>query len=276
VPLFTRVDRRAIVILNPPPNDPRPKRLISSESVAVLLQLGGIFSLFYYGVGWLLINRFLAPFSISPEEIGLTPAWILLRVPVFLFPTIGAFIIAWLLAYARAQIPAISYWPLVMLVSLVTFAILVRVAPSPLYYSSLQIALYYATLLTSISLIIFGVYWWSHRTPTTSAIGIGALLLVLAISATTFYLFAATEATIVRNGITGSYAALFNIPILHEVPVTVFELTGQGTPKQLLPCATFLGSANGTTIVISPPEQGSKVWRLPTDQVAIREGCFGL
>ena len=71
-----------------------PDRSNAFTIVTALLSAGGLLAAITYGLGWLAVARLLAPFNVAPEEIGVTSAWVLFRVPFHMLPiTVLAFLL---------------------------------------------------------------------------------------------------------------------------------------------------------------------------------------
>jgi hypothetical protein len=254
-------------------NDSGPDRSHENTNIAAVLSAGGLVAAISYGLGWLAVTRLLTPFNVSPEEIGITSAWVLFRVPFLMIPIIGFAFLLWATIMANRHLgPVIGRAVQLIAVTLIaTLVIANYLAPPFRPVHDLLLVIVYISLIGSM---LAGASWWLHRRAPSLALSIVFALLFIATGVGWIWNTSAEIASSIENGSYGSLTVLGNVPVISFDQVSVLQLSGDGSLIDIPPrCAILLGSANGTTVVVSSEGEGATVWRLPTDQIALAEGC---
>jgi hypothetical protein len=270
MPIVTRIERQTFLFLGRPDGDPPSNGLRDPSNIGLLLQVGGSVAVVYYALGWLFMMRLLLPFDVSPEEIGVTPTWILFRMMLVVYPSIIAIASLLLLNLAKSHWPTAAYriLQLAMLVLVLMFTAFGIATPST---GLITDVLYALLVLSSIGLLFSINLWWSRRTGRPRWILIASAICWVLISGLYLWNVAAERANRISLGEID--VTFGRIPVLHTPRVTGFELRGDGVPKQLFACGTLLGSANGATIVLAGSPGEYDVLRFPTEQLALQHGC---
>lgn len=229
-----------------------------------------------YTLGWLLVSRFLAPFGIAPEEIGITPTWILFRVPLQAIPLAGYVVVGWVLIQIRLRCSASIYRiGQVAAVTLGLGFIATRLYATTGHTRS-ELVLWAASQVVSLAAILLIAESWrqpSKRFPILPIVAIALLAFSVVLSGRYLWSRADTISHYTELGGTGPIGPAV-YPYLYISAVTVTKLKDDGTKKIVFPCATFLGTSNRTMVIlVGDLGDTHTVWRLPTNQTLLRDGC---
>lgn len=272
MPLITRIGRQTILVLKQQKGNTPPPQLLDASNLGLLLQLGGLFSIILYTLFWLYMSRLLLPFAVSPEEIGITPTWILFRVFLFLYPSIGSLTALWLVIHAKRRWPSTAYrtLQLALLVGLVVFIAWGVREPGTGFIPDLAFASFN---LSFVALLASFGSWWLDRSSKRLIITVIALAVWLICIGLFIWVSAAEKADTIATG-RGQVVTLGRVHVFHAINVSGFELSGDGAPTQIFPCGILLGSSDGTTVVlVGLPGERLNTWRFPTDQITLQTGC---
>lgn len=246
------------------------------EEMLRLLPLGGILIAVQYGLTWLWATRFLARFGVSPEEVGITPAWALFRLPYEAAPPIIALVLVWAIIEAKTRLSTQWYTAIRAISLLIALVFLIIVARGPYYgvYGIYQGTV--ALQIIAFTAMSASIVAWTPKRPAAALlIAVAAGLLFLGASISSIWQSATIGSNVIAAGGTGSFSDVFRLlPVFRLDPVEVHELSGDDAPSPLerfQGCGTLFGSANGATVVlVTEKERGPVIWRLATDQIALR------
>jgi hypothetical protein len=241
--------------------------------VLKFLQLGGILGAVLYGWGWLEAVRFYDHFGLSPEEVGITTSWLLTRAAFAAIPTASIVFILVGVVRLRGHTPRILYYGAWTLAAIAALGFALRVVARG--QDSTATIFWIGSAIGFVVMVIGFIAWRTRRRATT--LGILMVAAIGFVIFTTQYIWRIADdsaATVAQRGFT-SIDLNFGIPIFRVEAVNVFQVSGDKAPNPLFDgCASLLGSADGTTIVVaSTSEREETVWRLPTDQIAL-EDCY--
>jgi hypothetical protein len=269
VALFTRVRiERVSVFASGPDDNPNESR---RDSLRSLLELNGIIGIVLYAFAWLETVGLFSVFHLSPEDVGIAPTFLLIRAGFTALPIIGLVLLLYGLRLLRDDSLGLYHRLLALLTLGIVIFMVYNVWWTVAHGSSVRSAAVWLISTIAGFVTLIALVLGSPSKARSSIIAIGA---VVWITLTLLYgWLVGLEAAdrIMRNF---GYVHIIppEIPVLIIPPVQVFQsVEPDGPRRQIFECSALLGTANGVTTVLGDDH---RVWRLPTDQIAIVQGCI--
>lgn len=182
-------------------------RLSQLTSASTFLITSGALSVLAYGLAWIFVTRFLSPFGVTPEEIGISPTWILFRAPLLALPFIGFALALWAIFQARRIVSPSTSRVFEILVGFLVVGLILVVYFSP-PFRPVRDLIIIITYLSFIGLLISVATWWLHRKSRAFIVSFSLALLFALSSVFWMWTGAAEGADYVVEGGSGSFTVL--------------------------------------------------------------------
>ena len=277
--LITRIGSVTISIPQRSSDDPGPTQRNLLRNFSGLIPLGGLFTAIYYGLYLVWATRFTSPFGLNPEEIGITPTWILFRSPYLATSALAPILVLWALHQARTRLGKFASFALHLLAALVFVSYLVIGVGSYVAIGidgfTLSDGLWVTSQCALIASISAAVSWWYQPSPRIFVLCVIAGVVLVLSGVLYAWDGGARAADQLGHGQLGELR-VGPVTFLSIERVQVFQLSSpEGLEGDLPECGILMGEANGITVLLSESSNGVRaVWRLPIDQTALRQGCI--
>lgn len=242
------------------------------QAIRSFAEISGLIALLFYGLGWFFFIRFCGDLNFSPEEIGITPASLLVRAVVAFIPIAVLMLSYRALTYLEHFVPRNIVHIIRAVVAIGTTIVLILINQQNRTVAvGVSVTLFLIGLFTLLST---ESQWRSRPTHLMAAvIAIASTLLVVS-SFLYAWQIAGEEVKDAREWSYGPVLILPGVYIFRTELVSVYAFDKDQVPKPLVHgCSILLGSSNGTTLLLAGYPDKQLLWRLPTDSISLKEGC---